>query len=84
MTCDECRNMLANPADTPLRMAERLRRSPLMQETKRSDGVMVSLWDCVCGQLWQRESFPDGKQFWLPQAEPAPPPSATSIRRPRF
>jgi hypothetical protein len=54
-------------------MAERLGRSPLMKETKRSDRVMVSLWRCLCGQLWKRESWYDGKQFWPPQAEPAPP-----------
>jgi len=65
-------------------MAQRLGRSPFMQETKRSDGVMVSLWRCLCGQLWQREMFPDEKQFWLPQAEPAPPTAPTAPRRPRF
>ena len=82
MTCDDCRTMLADPTEEPRRMAERLGRSPLMQETKRSDGVMESLWRCLCGQLWKRESWSDGKQFWTPQAEPAPPPS--SFRGPRF
>ena len=82
MTCDECRTMLATPNEEPPQMAERLGRSPLMKETKRSDGVMVSLWRCLCGQLWKRESWYDGKQFWTPQAEPAPPPS--SFRGPRF
>jgi len=84
VTCDECRTMLAIPTEEPLRMAERLERSPLIQETKRNDGVMVSLGRCLCGQLWQREMFPDEKQFWLPQAEPAPPPAPTAPRRPRF
>jgi hypothetical protein len=55
-------------------MNEHLVRSPLLDEAKRRDGVLVSLWRCLCGQLWQREMFPDEKQFWLPQAEPAPPP----------
>ena len=65
-------------------MGKQLARSPLLEETKRKDGVMVSLWRCICGQLWQREIFADGKQFWLPQAEPAPPRASGSIRRPRF
>ena len=83
MLCDECKLMLANPSAEPRRMGESLTRSPLLpHDTKRRDGAMVSLWRCVCGQLWQRESQPDGKQFWTPQAEPAPPPSST--RRPRF
>ena len=82
MTCDDCKTMLAIPTEEPRRMTERLGRSPLMQETKRSDGVLESLWRCLCGQLWKRESWSDGKQFWTPQAEPAPPPS--SFRGPRF
>jgi len=65
-------------------MDKHLSRSPLLDETKRKDGVMVSLWRCNCGQLWQRETFADGKQFWLPQEEPAPPLASGPIRRPRF
>jgi len=41
-------------------MAERLARSPLLDETKRSDGALVSLLRCICGQLWQRERWSDG------------------------
>ena len=84
VTCSECAAMLANPTLEPPRMDRYLARSPLLPETKRKDGVMVSLWRCTCGQLWQREMFLDGKQFWLPQAEPAPPPASTAPRRPRF
>ena len=84
MMCDECRTMLVNPGVEPRRTAARLARSPLLlDETKRSDGAMVSLWRCICGQLWQRALRDEGKQqFWTPQAEPAPPPS--SLRRSRF
>jgi hypothetical protein len=84
VTCGECKAMLASPTEEPRRMAEYLARSPLLfNETKRSDGAMVSLWRCSCGQLWQRALWDEGKQqFWTPQADPAPPPS--SIRRPRF
>jgi hypothetical protein len=76
--------MLATPTEEPPRMNEHLVRSPLLDEAKRRDGVLVSLWRCLCCQLWQREMFPDEKQFWLPQAEPAPPPAPTVPRRPRF
>ena len=83
-TCDECRTMLVHPTAEPRRLNESLARSPLLDETKRRDGVMVSLWRCTCGQLWQRERWPDEKQFWTPQAEPAPPPPSSSFRGPRF
>ena len=43
MTCDECRTMLATPNEEPPQMAERLGRSPLMKETKRSVGNGVPL-----------------------------------------
>jgi hypothetical protein len=76
--------MLADPSREPPHIEQGLARSPLLDETKRKDGVMVSLWRCICGQLWQRERFSDGKQFWLPQAEPAPPPASGSRRPPRF
>jgi hypothetical protein len=82
--CPDCATMLANPTREPPHMDKHLARSPLLDETKRKDGVMVSLWRCICGQLWQRERFADGEQFWLPQAEPAPPSISTSSRRPRF
>ena len=80
--CGECKAMLATPTEEPRRMNERLARSPLLDETKRRDGVMVSLWRCTCGQLWQRESGSDATQFWTPQEEPASPPSP--FRGPRF
>jgi hypothetical protein len=82
--CPDCATMLTNPTREPRHMDKHLTRSRLLDETKRKDGVMVSLWRCLCGQLWQREVFPDEKQFWLPQAEPTPPPASTAPRRPRF
>jgi hypothetical protein len=82
--CPECATTLANPTTEPRHMDKNLTRSPLLDETKRRDGVMVSLWRCICGQLWQREMFPDENQFWLPQAEPAPPAAARAPHRPRF